>query len=123
MEKAIHNAYLLASQLDVEVEARIKGPIVREDTAKRLLERYNMQNGIKYVEQRNKANSGAQTVVYRCIDRGNVVCKSKIKSFKCYNEWVSVVVSTEVDLGSNDMLAEKHFVETTKTRYSKALDS
>ncbi|KAG0201746.1 hypothetical protein BGX28_005521, partial [Mortierella sp. GBA30] len=122
MERAIHNAYQLARQLhNIEVEARIKGPIVREDTAKRLLRKYNMQDGTKYVEQRNKANSGAQTVVYRCIDGGSIVCKSKIKSFKCYNEWVSIVVSTEVDTCSNEMLAEKHFVETTKTRYTKLL--
>lgn len=122
MEKAITNAYQLAKQLwNIEVEARIKGPIVRADTVKRLLEKYEIQDGIKYVEQRNKATSGAQTVVYRCIDGGDIVCKSKIKSFKCYNEWVSIVISTEVDTYTNEMLAEKHFVETTKTRYSKLL--
>lgn len=122
MEKAINNAYQLAKQLhNIEVEARIKGPIVRGDTAKRLLMKYDMKNGIKYVEQRNKATSGAQTVVYRCIDGKSIVCKSKIKSFKCYNEWVSIVVSTEVDTYTNEMLAEKHFVETVKTRYSKLL--
>lgn len=122
MEKAIYNAFQLARQLpNVEVEARIKGPIVREDTAKRLLRKYTMQDGIQYVEQRNKATSGAQTVVYRCIDGGNIICKSKLKSFKCYNEWVSIVISTEIDTKSSEMLAEKHFVETTKTRYSKLL--
>jgi hypothetical protein len=122
MEKAIHNAYQLAKQLpDVEVEARIKGPIVREDTAKRLLREYGMLDGNKYVEQRNKATSGAQTVVYRCINGKSIVCKSKLKSFKVYNEWASIVISTEVDLHTNEMLAEKHFVTTTKTRYSKML--
>jgi hypothetical protein len=122
MDKAINNAYQLAKQLEnVEVEARVKGPIVREDTAKRLLRTYNMSDKIEYVEQRNKANSGAQTVVYRCINGGNIVRKTKIKSTKCYNEWVSIVISTEVDMDNNDMLAEKHFVETTKTRYSRLL--
>jgi hypothetical protein len=122
MEKGISNAYQLAKQLvGSEVEARIKGPIVRADTVKRLLEVYGMQDGKKYTEQRNKATSGAQTIVYRCIDGGTIVRKSKIKSFKYYNEWASIVVSTEVDMHTNDMLAEKHFVETTKTRYSKML--
>lgn len=122
MDRAIYSAFQIANQLhDVEVEARIKGPIVREDTAKRLLRRYDMQDGIKYIEQRNKATSGAQTVVYRCINGGNIICKSKLKSFKCYNEWASIVVSAEVDTESNEMLAEKHFVETAKTRYSKLL--
>ena len=78
MDNAIRNAYLLAKQLvDVEVEARIKGPIVRGDTAKKLLREYGIQDGTKYTEQRNKASSGAQTVVYRCIDGGNIVRKSK----------------------------------------------
>ncbi len=122
MYEAITNAYQLAKQLwNSEVEARIKGPIVRADTVKRLLARYDMQDGTRYVEQRNKATSGAQTVVYRCIDGGSIVCKSKIKSFKCYNEWMSVVISMEIDMHTNEMLAEKHFVETTKTRYSKLL--
>jgi ubiquinone/menaquinone biosynthesis C-methylase UbiE len=122
MDRAITNAYQLAKQLQgAEVEARIKGPIVREDTAKRLLATYGMTDGIKYMEQRNKANSGTQTVVYRCIDGGDIICKSKIKSFKCYNEWASIVVSTEISLGNKDMLAEKHFIETTKTRYSRLL--
>jgi hypothetical protein len=123
MESAIQRAYKLAKQLDnVEMEARIKGPILRTDTVKRLLRKYDMRHGSKYTEQRNKATSGAQTVVYRCIDGGNIIRKSKIKSFKCYNEWASIVVSTEVDIHNNEMLAEKHFVETTKTRYSKLLN-
>ncbi|KAG0081446.1 hypothetical protein BGZ90_008252 [Linnemannia elongata] len=122
MEKAIRNAYQLAGQLhDVEVEARIKGPIVRADTAKRLLRKLGMVDGVEYDEQRNKATSGAQTVVYRCINGEDIVCKSKIKSFKMYNEWATIVVSTEVDLYTNEMLAERHFVRTTKTRYSKKL--
>jgi len=122
MEKAIRNAYQLAEQLhDVEVEARIKGPIVRSDTAKRLLREFGMMNGVEYEEQRNKATSGAQTVVYRCINGEDIICKSKIKSFKVYNEWATIVVSTEVDLYTNEMLAERHFVKTTKTRYSKEL--
>lgn len=122
MEKAIRNAYQLAGQLhDVEVEARIKGPIVRADTAKRLLREFGMMNGVEYEEQRNKATSGAQTVVYRCINGEDIVCKSKIKSFKVYNEWATIAVSTEVDLYTNEMLAERHFVRTTKTRYSKEL--
>jgi hypothetical protein len=122
MEKAIRNAFQLAEQLrDVEVEARIKGPIVRIDTAKRLLREFGMMDGVEYEEQRNKATSGAQTVVYRCINGEDIVCKSKIKSFKVYNEWATIVVSTEVDLYTNEMLAERHFVRTTKTRYSKEL--
>jgi hypothetical protein len=122
MEKAIRSAFQLAEQLrNVEVEARIKGPIVRADTAKRLLREFGMEDGVEYEEQRNKATSGAQTVVYRCINGGNIVCKSKVKSFKAYNEWATIVVSTEVDLRTNEMLAERHFVRTTKTRYSKEL--
>jgi hypothetical protein len=124
LEIPVHNAFQLAQQLyDVEVEARIKGPIVREDTVKKLLRKYEMYDGNKYVERRNKATSGSQTVVFRCIDGGNVVCKSKVKSIKSYNHWTSIVVSTEVDLNNNEMLAKRHFVETTKTRYSRMLSN
>lgn len=122
MDKAISNAYKLAKQLDdVEVEARIKGPIVRPDTVRKLLDHHLMRIGKTYIELRNKANSGNQSIIYRSINEENVVCKTKIKSYKCHNEWVSIVVSVEKDTGNTNLLAEKHFVETTKTRYSKKL--
>lgn len=105
----------------VEVEARIKGPIVRRDTVRRLMMKYNMHNGTTYKEMRTKTNSGSQSVVYRCIDEGDIVCKSKIQSYKLYNQWMSIVMSVEKDVGNRDMLVEKHFIETTKTRYSKKL--
>lgn len=126
MENAIQNSYNLASQLvgisdHVEIEARIKGPIVRSSTVRHLLHVYNMHEGNTYTELRNKASSGTQSVVYRCINGDNVVCKSKIQNFKCYNQWVSIVLSIERDVGNRDMLMEKHFVETKKTRYSQKL--
>jgi hypothetical protein len=55
MDQAITNAFQLAKQLrNIEVEARIKGPIVRRDTVKRLLARYGIQDGSKYIEQRKQ---------------------------------------------------------------------
>jgi hypothetical protein len=128
MDKAIKDSYSFAKQLygisgHVEVEARIKGPIVRHDTVRRLLKTYDMHEGTIYQELRTKTNSGSQSVTYRCIDQGDIVCKSKIQSFKLYNQWLSIVLSVEKDVGSRDMLVEKHFIETTKTRYSKKLYS
>lgn len=128
MEKAIRNAYDLVSKLSeeyerkyLEVEARIKGPIVRKDTVERLLEHYNMRENVEYLELRNKSNTGAQSITYRCIGDGDVECKSKIKSYKCPNEWVTVVVSFEIGVHSRDILALKHFTPTNKTRYSKIM--
>lgn len=126
MEDAIKSACGLVSNLsnryELEVEARIKGPIVRKDTVERLLRHYDMREGVEYVELRNKSSTGAQTIAYRCIDMGNIECKSKLKSYKCPNEWVTIAVSFEVNLGNRDMLVHRHFIETTKTRYSKVLD-
>lgn len=129
MEDAIRNAHYLTTQLleeretkvEVEMEVRIKGPIVRRDTIARLLDRMSATDRVDYVELRNKSSTGTQANVYRCIDGGNVVCKSKAKTYKCPNEWASVVVSFEIDTESRGMLAQRHFVETNKTRYSKLM--
>lgn len=128
MEEATRNAFSIISQLrgfcdesEVELEARIKGPIVRRDTVAKLLAYYNMREGVEYVELRNKSNTDSQANAHRCIDNGNVVCKSKLRIYKYPNEWLSIVVSFEVDTGSREMLSHRHFIETTKTRYSKLL--
>ena len=130
MEEATRNACYLVTKLqtecyqeevEVELEARIKGPIVRRDTVARLLERYDVQDQTEYVESRNKSNSDAQANVYRCIGGANVVCKSKAKSYKLPNEWLSITISLEIDTGGREMLSHRHFTNTTKTRYSKLL--
>lgn len=126
MEEAIHNAHYLTTQLredrvtkvEIEMEVRIKGPIVRRDTVVRLLGQMGMMDRTEYVELRNKSSTGTQANVYRCINDGNIVCKSKAKSYKFPNEWVSIVVSFEIDTESRGMLAQRHFIETAKTRYS-----
>lgn len=123
--ESVNNMIDLARQLSkstdgVELEARIKGPILRTDTVQKLLEEYKGWSKKEYTEKRSKGQKGSMGISYRSIDNGKIVCKSTIAKSK--HNWYTIVLSTEEVFGVERDLVSRYYSTFTKTRHSRNMD-
>jgi hypothetical protein len=106
----------------LELEARIKGPLLLEANVLRLLDHYQDWVVEEYVERRSRV-IGAVSAVYRVINTGPMILKTKLETLKYRDAWFTVVLSSEREVPPDEMtLVGKYFSTTTeKKRWSRWL--
>jgi hypothetical protein len=99
-----------------EIEARIKGPLLRPSRVTKLLNAYTWDTVTEYKEQRSRI-IGTMGAIYRSIDGGPLVLKKKISTFK--DEWYTIVLSTEEPSEDDVSVVSRYFTSTVKKRWSR----
>lgn len=105
-----------------ELEARIKGALLRPSRVTKLIDSYQWDNITEYTERRSRI-IGTIGAVYRRIDDEPVVLKKKITTVK--EDWYTLVLSTEEPVVDEDLSVITRYFSSSvvKKRWSKTMDN